>query len=312
MIRYFTRTLLLLIGVSFLVFSLDTFIPGDPAQVLAGENATRADIERIHRQLDLDRPVLARYAAWATNIAHGDLGQSLFTSRSVRDEIVERLPVTLSLVVLALAIGTVLGVAAGVGAALNSGRFLDRLFVMTASLGVAVPNFWIGLLMVIAFSINWRLLPATGYVPLVNSPLDWLAHLLLPALALSTAPAAELTRQVRGAVIDILSRDYVRTAVAKGLPNWLVIGKHVLKNTGVTVTTIMGIQISVLLGASVVIEQIFGLPGIGGLVVQSVFSRDLPIVQGVVLVTALLILTTNLMVDISHRYFNPRMRSISL
>jgi peptide/nickel transport system permease protein len=300
------RTLAILLGVSILVFSLDSLIPGDPALVLAGENASVEDIERTRELLGLNRPVAERYVAWAANALRGDFGRSLYSTRSVGEEIGARLPVTLSLLVLALLIGLAFGVGAGIVAALNRGKPLDRALVLLASVGVALPNFWIGMLFVVAFAIHWRLLPATGYTPFTENPVDWLRHLVLPAVALSTGPAAELTRQVRGSVIDILQRDFVRTAIAKGLPRRMVIGKHVLKNTGVTVATVTGIQMSVLLGASVVVEQVFGLPGIGGLIVESVFARDLPIVQGIVLVTTVLILASSLLVDLSYGYFNPK------
>jgi peptide/nickel transport system permease protein len=302
------RTLAILLGVSILVFSFDSLIPGDPALVLAGESASAEDIERTRELLGLNRPLAERYLDWAANALRGDFGRSLYSTRSVGEEIGARLPVTLSLLALALLIGLAFGVSAGIAAALNRGKPLDRALVLLASVGVALPNFWLGMLFVVAFAIHWRLLPATGYTPFTENPVDWLRHLVLPAVALSTGPAAELTRQVRGSVIDILQRDFVRTAIAKGLPRRMVIGKHVLKNTGVTVATVTGIQMSVLLGASVVVEQVFGLPGIGGLIVESVFARDLPIVQGIVLVTTVLILASSLLVDLSYAYFNPKMQ----
>jgi peptide/nickel transport system permease protein len=302
------RTLAILLGVSILVFSFDSLIPGDPALVLAGESASAEDIERTRELLGLNRPLAERYLDWAANALRGDFGRSLYSTRSVGEEIGARLPVTLSLLALALLIGLAFGVSAGIAAALNRGKPLDRALVLLASVGVALPNFWLGMLFVVAFAIHWRLLPATGYTPFTENPVDWLRHLVLPAVALSTGPAAELTRQVRGSVIDILQRDFVRTAIAKGLPRRMVIGKHVLKNTGVTVATVTGIQMSVLLGASVVVEQVFGLPGIGGLIVESVFARDLPIVQGIVLVTTVLILASSLLVDLSYGYFNPKMQ----
>ncbi len=309
LLRQIARMLFLLAGVSLVVFSLDSFIPGDPAQVLAGENATDADIQRTREQLGLELPLAERYLDWAGKAVRGDLGKSLFSSQSVGAEIAARLPVTLSLMVLALAIGIAAGIAAGVLAALHRGSLVDRAVVITASLGVAMPNFWVGLLLVLALAIKLPLLPATGYVALTSNPGGWLLHLILPALALALAPAAEITRQVRGSVIELLHRDFVRTAVAKGLPRRLVIGKHVLKNTGVTVATVAGIQVSVLLGSSVVIEQVFGLPGIGGLVLEAVVARDLPVVQGIVLVTTLMILACSLLVELSYGYFNPKVRA---
>lgn len=308
LVHQLARMLLLLVGVSLVVFSLDSFIPGDPALVLAGENATAADVQRTRTQLGLERPELERYLAWAGKAVRGDLGRSLFSSQSVGFEIAARLPITLSLIALALLIALVAGIVTGVAAALHRGGVVDRGIVTLASLGVAMPNFWVGLLLVLAFAIKLPVFPATGYVPLTMNPAGWLIHLALPALALALAPAAEIARQVRGSVISILHRDYVRTAMAKGLPRRLVIGKHVLKNTGVTVATVAGIQVSVLLGGSVVIEQVFGLPGIGGLVLEAVVARDLPIVQGIVLVTTTMILACNLLIELSYGYFNPKVR----
>ena len=306
--RQFVRMLLLLIGVSLVVFLFDAFIPGDPAQVLAGESATLADIERTRQQLGLNRPLADRYLDWAGRAVRGDLGRSLYSSQLVGQEIAARLPVTLSMMGLALLISVIVGIGAGVVAALHRGRWADRAIVLAASLGVAMPNFWVGLMLVLLLAIALPWLPATGYVPLTESLSGWLRHLTLPSLALALAPAAEITRQVRGSVTGFMSRDFVRTATAKGLPRWLVIGKHVLKNTGVTVATVTGIQVSVLLGGSVVIEQVFGLPGIGGLVLEAVIARDLPVVQGIVLVTTLMVLATSLLVEMSYGYFNPRVR----
>lgn len=303
------RTVALLVGVSLLVFSLDRFIPGDPAIVLAGQNATAEDIARTRQQLGLEQPVAERYVAWIGRALHGDLGRSLFTGQPVAAEIAARLPITLSLLGLALLVALALGLVAGVAAALHRNRLADRAIITAASVGVAMPNFWVGLLLVLGLAIALPLFPATGYVPLTADPLGWLRHLALPALALSLAPAAELTRQVRGSVIGILQRDFVKAATAKGLPRRSVIGKHVLKNTGVTVATVAGIQVSVLLGGSVVMEQVFGLPGLGGLVLESVVARDLPIVQGIVLVSTALVLVCNLAVELSYGYFNPKVRA---
>jgi peptide/nickel transport system permease protein len=308
-LRQVARTVALLVGVSLLVFSLDRFIPGDPAIVLAGQNATAEDIARTRQQLGLEKPLAERYVSWAGRALRGDLGRSLFTGQPVAVEIAARLPVTLSLLGLALAGALALGLLAGVTAALHRNGLADRAIITVASVGVAMPNFWVGLLLVLGLAIAMPLFPATGYVPLTADPLGWLRHLALPALALSLAPSAELTRQVRGSVISILQRDFVKAATAKGLPRRMVIGKHVLKNTGVTVATVAGIQVSVLLGGSVVMEQVFGLPGLGGLVLESVTARDLPIVQGIVLVSTAMILACNLAVELSYGYFNPKVRA---
>lgn len=310
-IRRLAMAVPLLFAVSVMVFMLVPLIPGDPAVTISGENATDELIAQNRERLGLDRPLAERYLDWAGDALTGDLGTSLFNDRRVTDELIRRLPVTLSLAGLALVFGIVVGVTLGMVAGLRPGRPLDRIAVLVASLGVAVPNFWLGLLLVIFFAISLGWLPATGYVPLTESPWEWFRSLILPGIALGTAPAAELTRQVRAGLADAMRRPYVQTALAKGLRRRKVIVKHALKNTGVTILTVLGIQASVLLGASVVVEQVFGLPGIGAYTVAAVLNRDMPSVQGVVLSAAVIILVTNLLVDLLYGYFNPRVREAS-
>lgn len=312
MLGLFLRRLLvsvpLLLVVSFLVFSLIVLVPGDPAVALAGPNPGPEQIAAVRESLGLNDPFLVQYWRWLTAALHGDLGVSLFTSQTVWSAITSRLPTTLSLAGFALVLAIVLGVAVGSIAGLRPGTWIDRVATTTASVGVAVPYFWVGMILVLLLSIDHSVLPAVGYVPLTTDPVEWLKHLVLPGTALALAPAAVIARQTRASVAQVMTEDYVRTAKAKGLAPLRVVGKHALKNAALPVVTVFGIEANRLIGGTVVIEQLFALPGIGQLAYQGVFSRDFPVVQGVVLVAALMVLLINIFVDVSYGYFNPRIR----
>lgn len=299
----------LLILVSMMAFGLLFLVPGDPATTLAGENPAPEQIEAIRDQLGLDEPVPQQYLGWAGDAVRGDLGTSLFSNLPVGELLWSRLPATISLTVAAMAVAVGLGMAFGLVAAAWRGSFIDRGVTAVASLGVAVPSFWLGLMLIITFSLDRNWLPAVGYVPFTESPIDWLRHIILPAVTLGVAPAAEIARQLRGSLVDTLDQDYVRTARAKGLRRAPVLLKHALKNAGIPVVTVIGIQFSFLLGGSVIAEQIFGIPGIGNLAVTAVLQRDVPVIQGVVLVSAMAVLFCNLLVDMSYGYFNPKVRA---
>jgi len=298
----------LLLVVSFLVFSLIVLVPGDPAVALAGPNPGPEQIAAVRESLGLNDPFLVQYWRWLAAALHGDLGVSLFTSQTVWSAITSRLPTTLSLAGFALVLAIVLGVAVGSIAGLRPGTWIDRVATTTASVGVAVPYFWVGMILVLLLSIDHSVLPAVGYVPLTTDPVEWLKHLVLPGTALALAPAAVIARQTRASVAQVMTEDYVRTAKAKGLAPLRVVGKHALKNAALPVVTVFGIEANRLIGGTVVIEQLFALPGIGQLAYQGVFSRDFPVVQGVVLVAALMVLLINIFVDVSYGYFNPRIR----
>lgn len=298
----------LLVVVSFLIFSLIVLVPGDPAVALAGQNPDPAQIEAVRERLGLNDPYLVQYWNWLSDALQGDLGSSLFTSQTVWTAIVARLPATLSLALLALGLAIVVGVAVGSVAGLRPGTWIDRVATVSASVGVAVPYFWVGMMLVLVLALNNPVLPAVGYVPLTDDPVEWLKHLILPSTALALAPAAVIARQTRASVATVMSEDYVRTARAKGLSPARVVGKHALKNAALPVVTVFGIEANRLIGGTVVIEQLFALPGIGQLAYQSVFSRDFPVVQGVVLVAAVMVLFINILVDVSYGYFNPRIR----
>jgi peptide/nickel transport system permease protein len=299
----------LLALVSILAFALLFLVPGDPAVTLAGENPAPGQVEQIREDLGLDRPVITQYLTWAGNATTGDLGDSLYTSLPVSQLIVDRIPATLSLALCATLVAIVIGMIAGLIAAATKGSIVDRAITLLASLGTAIPPFWLGLMLIIGFALDRTWFPAVGYVEITENPVLWAKHLVLPALTLGAAPAAEIARQLRGSLGDTLDMEYIRTARAKGVRRAPVVLKHGLKNAGIPVVTVIGVQFSLLLGGSVIVEQIFGIPGIGNLAISSVLSRDVPVIQGIVLVAAVAVLVCNLLVDISYGYFNPKVRA---
>lgn len=298
----------LLFLVSLIVFSLVLLIPGDPAIAIAGENATEEQVEATRERLGLNDPVVVQYGRWAGGLLQGDLGTSLFSSVSVGGVIAQRLPVTLSLTFLAVAVAMVIALPAGLIAGTRAGSSADRSATLVSSVGVAIPNFWLGLMLILVFAIWNPWLPATGYVPFAENPSLWLQHMALPAITLGAAAAAELTRQLRSSMVDVMHQDYVRTARSKGLRLPKVVGKHALKNAAIPVVTVAGLQVTRLLGGTIVVEQVFGLPGLGQLAINAVTRRDLPMIQGIVVVAVLVAVTANLVVDLSYGYFNPKVR----
>jgi peptide/nickel transport system permease protein len=299
----------LLLIVTALVFSLVLLLPGDAAVALVGlENATEERIAAIRERMGLDRPIYVQYALWLGKAAHGDLGTSLRTGEPVLDSIVQRLPITLGLSVASTAVGLVLGVPLAVVAAYRRGGVVDLAARGVAALGVAVPNFWLGSMLVLLLAIQLRWLPATGYVSLADEPWDAIRHLLLPTLTLAASAIAEVTRQLRSGLLDTLAADYVRTARAKGLAESAVVARHALRNALIPLVTIAALTINRIIGATVVVESIFALPGLGRLNLESVLNRDFPTLQGAVLVMALLVIAINLLADMAYGVVDPRIR----
>lgn len=298
----------MLMLVSLMVFGLVLLIPGDPAITVAGDNATPEQIERTRELLGLNDPVLVQYGRWVGNALQGDLGTSLFSNRSVTSAIVDRFPVSMTLAIASLLFAAMIAIPAGIIAALKRGTWVDKFFTIGASVGVALPNFWLGLILVLVFALWNPWFPAVGYVSPFDDPVQSLRHLTLPAITLGVSAAAELTRQLRSALIDVLQHDYVRTARAKGLRSRVVIGRHALKNAAVPAITVLGVQVSVLLGGSVIVENVFGIPGLGQLAITSVLAKDVPLIQGIVLSATLIVLFMNLLVDISYGFLNPKVR----
>lgn len=298
----------LLFLVTFVVFLMLFLAPGDPARVVAGPDAGPEEIEQIRERLGLNDPVIVQYGRMLRTSLSGDLGTSLMSSQSVGGAIVNRLPVTASLTAGAVLVSLLVAIPLGVTAALRTGGRVDRAVILAASLGIATPSFFLGLLLLLVFSRQLGWMPATGYVPLSSSLEGWVRHLLLPSIALGTLGAAELARHVRAAMIDVLNKDYMRTAVGKGLPKKSVILKHAMKNALIPVVTVLGLQLRDLLGGAVVIEAVFNLPGIGALLLRSVFARDFPMIQGVMLFIVVVVILVNLLVDLSYGYLDPRVR----
>lgn len=294
--------------VSIFVFSLVLIVPGDPAIAVVGDTADVEYIAAVREELGLNDPILVQYGRWVGNAVQGDFGDSLISGQDVLEGLWVRIPATFSLMLVSVFFALVIGVPAGIAAGLKPDTLIDRAVSAMASLGVAIPNFWLGLLLVILFAINLGWLPAIGYSPFTEGPVDWLKSLLLPAFTLGTAGAAEIARQTRAGVADVHRREFVRTAYAYGLPTRRVVGRHVLRSASLPVVTVLGLQVARLLGGSVIIEAVFGIDGIGSFAVQGVIQRDFPVVQGMVLVVTLVVLVVNLLVDLSYAALNPRVR----
>ena len=299
----------LLILITLGVYALVLLIPGDPARTLAGGvNAQPAEIARIRHQLHLDEPFFAQYWQWLTHAVRGDLGTSLFQHESVASAMSSRFPLTLSLALGGLVVSVLVGIPAGILAGTRPGTAADRSATVASSAGIAMPDFWVGILLALVFAVKLHWLPDLGYVRFSQSPWGWFEHLLLPWFALGIAGGATLARQVRGEMIDVLDQDYIRTARSLGIPERQVVGRLALKNALTPAMTIIGIQFAYLLGGTVIIEQIFSIPGLGSLMLQAIDTKDLPIIQGVVLLTAVIFVLVNLVVDICYGLLNPKVR----
>ncbi len=300
---------LLLFLISLGVFSLILIIPGNPAVALAGgAKATPAEIAKITAQLHLNEGFFAQYWHWLKDALQGNLGNSLFENETVASGIAARFPVTLSVAIGGMIIAILLGIPAGIISGLHQRTARDRLVTVGSSIAVAIPDFWLAMILVIVFAVKLEWLPALGYTPITQSPAEWFQDLLLPWLALGIGGSAVIARQVRGALIDTLDQDYMRTAVAKGLSPRMVVGKHAVKNALSPAVTVIGIQFGYLLGGTLIIEQIFSLPGLGTYIIQAIDDKDIPEIQGVVLVVAASFVLINLVVDVIYAYLNPKVR----
>ncbi len=312
MTAYITRrllvTLVVLLLVSLISFSIMQLVPGDPATVMAGLAATDDQIRAIRVQFGLDQPFYVQVVRWYAGIAVGDMGQSMTLGRGVGQALIERLPATLGLALVGFVMTLIFGLGAGVVAAIRQNTWIDQVIMTLAVIGVSVPSFWLGLILIIVFAVMLDLLPAGGYVAFAQSPRDWLVSLLLPAFSLALLQVGLLARITRSAMLDTLRQDYIRTAHAKGLPAWIVIGKHAMMNVMVPVITIVGIIFSLMLSGSVVIETVFSIPGLGRLMASAILTRDYPLIQGGLLLTATMFVLINLLVDVLYAYVDPRIR----
>jgi peptide/nickel transport system permease protein len=305
--RLFSAVPVLLI-VSLITFAMIHLIPGDPAAAIAGMSATPEQIANVRRDLGLDQPLLSQLLHWYGNLARGDLGRSLLLGIPVLTATLQRLPVTLALSAYALVLTLLLGLFSGIVAALKQNTWIDQAAMIFAMLGISLPNFYLGLLMIILFGVDLRWLPTGGYIPLSRDPIGWLATSTMPAISLALLLAGLLARITRSTMLEVLRQDYIRTANAKGLPRRQVVFKHALANALIPITTVLGIIISLLISGAVVTETLFSLPGIGQLLTQAVLSRDYPMVQGGLLVTTALLVLINIGVDTCYALLDPRVR----
>ncbi|WP_182348942.1 ABC transporter permease [Tomitella gaofuii] len=297
-----------LLVISIVSVGLTALLPSNAAERIAGEAATPEQIAQIQSSLGLDQPWYEQYWNWLTGAVRGDFGQSLIDGSNVLTLVVDRLSVTLSLAVVAAIIGIVLGVTAGTLAALRSGSLIDRAITVLASVALAMPAFWIGLILVSVFALKLGWLPATGYVPLTQNPAAWFRSVILPGFALGLIVTAMLARHARASMIEVLQMPHIRTARAMGLPARAVIGKHALKSSLSPVVTTMGFQFAYLLGGAVVIEKVFGIPGMGDLALNAVINSDIPIIQAVIVTTGICVALAQLAVDVAYGYLNPKVR----
>ena len=308
LIKRLMAALPVLFIVSVVVFLFIRIIPGDPATALLGRNASSAEIEAVRAKMGLDRPLPVQYVTWVAHALKGDLGNSVINGRPIAGAILERLPHTMALAFLAILISMAIAIPSGVTAAVNQNRVADRAVMLFSLLGVSLPSFWVGILFIILFSVKLQWFPASGYVSIYENLFQGLRYLLLPALSLALVMAAVSARMARSAMLDVLRQDYIRTARAKGLGRMAVVVRHGLKNAMIPVITVIGLDFGWLLGGTVVIETVFGIPGMGRLVVYSILNRDYPVVQGVILYMAVIYMLVNLLVDFIVTLMNPRIR----
>jgi peptide/nickel transport system permease protein len=298
----------MLLALTMVSFALVHVIPGDPALVMMGGEGTPQAVEELRHQLGLDRPLHVRYLEWLGQISRGDLGQSLYNKTRVSEELVWRMPTTLALVTLALVFAVGIGVPAGLLSAAYRNSWIDHAARLLTLVSLSLPGFWLGLMLIILFALWLDLLPIIGYEPITQGFSKAIPYLILPSLALGANVAALLTRLTRSSMLEVLGQDYVRTARAKGLRDRAVLMRHALRNAMIPIVTAIGINLGILLGGSAVIETVFVLPGVGQLVVRSLYNRDLPVIQGLILYVAVVYVLVNLLVDVLYTYLDPRLR----
>lgn len=299
-----------LLVLSIVTVGLTAIMPANAADRIAGDSATPEQVAAVRADLGLDLPWYEQYWNWLTNAVVGDLGNSLMDQAPVLPVVIDRLGVTLSLALVATVIGMVLGITAGTVAALRSDSLLDRAITILSSVALAMPAFWIGLILVSVFALQLGWLPATGYIPFSRDPMGWLASVILPGFSLGLIVTAMLARHARASMIQVLQMPHVRTSRAMGLRNRSVIGKHAMKSSLSPVITTMGFQFAYLLGGAVVVERVFGIPGLGDLALNAVTEGDMPIIQAVVITTGLCVALAQLGVDITYGYLNPKVRAL--
>ena len=297
-LRRLIQTIPVIFGVTIVVFIIMQLVPGDPAVLLAGEGATSETIEALRVQLGLNQPLYAQYIDYVVNIFRGDLGTSLKNDQPVLDEILIRLPITLELAIFSTIITIVLGMVAGIISAIKPYSIIDTVVMVIALLGISLPSFWFGLMLMYGFSVKLQIFPVACW--------DSIAHIVLPAFTLGAGGAAIVARMTRSSMLEVIRQDYIRTARAKGVKERVIVYKHALRNALIPVITVVGLQFGALLGGTVLVESIFAINGLGRMIVDSIRMRDLPMVQGGVLVASMVFVLVNLLVDILYRFFNKR------
>jgi len=291
-----------MLGVSFIVFSLMYFTPGDPARIMLGESAPVEDVLKLREEMGLDDPFLIQYGRYVKRaVVNQDIGRSYVTNRSVANEIMTRFPATLKLAAIGVLVAVAIGIPVGIISATRQYTLFDQVSMVLALLGVSMPNFWQGLMLILLFSVNLGWLPASGFTSL--------KHMILPAITLGTSSAATITRMTRSSMLEVVRQDYIRTARAKGQVESIIINRHALKNALIPIITVIGLQFGSLLGGAVLTESIYSIPGVGRLMVDSIKSRDFPVVQGGVLFIAITFSIINLFVDILYAFVDPRIKS---
>ena len=294
--------------VALFVFSLLYIAPGDPAAVIAGDQASPADVERIRQSLGLDRPFLVQFGSWLWHILHFDLGTSIFTNLPVASLIAQRIEPTLSLMAITLVLTILVAVPLGVVAAWKAGSWVDRTIMAFAVFAFSLPVFVVGYILAYVFALEFEWFPVQGYTPLAEGFWPWLQNLILPAVALGSVYIALIARITRASMLEVLQQDYIRTARAKGLGQGSILFVHALKNAAVPIVTVLGIGIALLIGGAVVTESVFAIPGLGRLTIDAILRRDYPVIQGIVLMFSFLYTLVNLMVDVTYTLVDPRIR----
>jgi peptide/nickel transport system permease protein len=298
----------ILILVSLIAFGIIYLIPGDAAVVIGGPSATPEELAQIRQNLGLDQPLHIQILTFYIHLFQGDLGRSLTLGIPVVDALLARSPITIGIAIYSLVLTILIGLGTGMLAALNHNRWIDQAATLFALLGVSLPNFWLALVMIVLFSVHLGWLPTGGYVPFTTDPVGWLRSATLPAVALALMQAGLLTRITRSTMLEVLNQDYIRTARAKGLPEWVVVGRHALANVMMPIVTMIGLVLSVLLSGSIVIETIFGVPGIGSLLGSAISNRDYPMIQGGLLFVTTALLLLNIVIDLLYTSLDPRIR----
>jgi peptide/nickel transport system permease protein len=298
----------MLFVVSFFSFLLVSLVPGDPARSVLGPLASQAQVDALRQQMGLDRPLINQYLTWLGHALHGSLGTSTITGAGVGQLLDPRLPATLSLIVSATLVAAVLGVGFGVISAVRGGHF-GRLVDVLSMIGLAVPGFWLALLLVAWFAVRWHLFPPTGYIPITQSPLDWARSMVLPVAAVSVGAATAVAKQTRDSMLDALNRDFVRVMQANGLSRPSIIYRHALRNAAIPVVSVLGVICASLLGAAVLIENIFGFPGLGSGAAQAAVQHDIPVLQGAVVYFTLIVIAIGLIGDILQAWLDPKVRT---